>query len=97
MLPLGFLIACTGVGLIPLAVVLIWLGNRTFDACPSCKGTQFAAWIGDPSAESEAVWQEAYLADERAFKKNKLILFAVVMAILAAALVFMYYQMPRRP
>jgi hypothetical protein len=93
MLPLGFLLACTGIGLIPLAVILIVLGNRTYEACPNCRGQQLAKWAGELFPESEAIWTSAREADEKAFQKNKLILLGVVMAMLAAALVFMFVMM----
>ena len=31
----GFVLAGSGLGLIPLAVILIWMGNRTYSACPA--------------------------------------------------------------
>jgi hypothetical protein len=89
MLPIGFLLACTGFGLIPLAVTLIALGNRTFYACPNCKGQQLIQWAGAPSPESQAIWTRAKEEDDKAFKTNKLILLGVVLAILAVSLVFM--------
>lgn len=91
--PLGFALACTGIGLIPLAIVLIVLGNRTFYACPNCKGQQLSQWTGQPTPENHAIWTSAKEADERAFKRNKLTLLAVVMAMFAAALVFMFVMM----
>ena len=93
MLPLGFVLACTGIGLIPLAVVLILLGNRTYQVCPNCKGQQLTRWGGEPDSESRRVFAEAKEIDDRTFKQNKLILFGVVMTMLAAALVFMFYMM----
>lgn len=88
-LPLGLLLACTGIGLIPLAIIMMSLGNRTFRACPKCKGQQLELWSGQPSPEDRALWTAAKAADEAAFRRNKLILLAVVMVIFAAALVFM--------
>jgi hypothetical protein len=93
MLPLGFLLACTGAGLIPLAVVLIWLGNRTFSACPNCRGKSLEPWSGEPSPQSRTIWSDAKEADDKAFKRNKMVLFAVVMTMFAAALVFMFVTM----
>jgi hypothetical protein len=95
MLPLGFLLACTGIGLIPLAVILILLGNRTFQACPNCRGTSLLQWAGSPSPESQRIWTRAKEADDKAFKTNKLILLAIVMAMLAAALVFMIIMLQK--
>jgi hypothetical protein len=94
-LPVGFLLACTGIGLLPLAVILILLGNRTFNACPKCMGRNLADWKGAPSPESQAIWARAKEADDKAFQKNKLILLGVVLTILAAALVFMVVMLRR--
>lgn len=93
MLLLGFLLACTGIGLVPLAIILIWLGNRTYHCCPSCRGQQHAQWSGKPSAENQAIWAGAKADDHKAFKRNKWILFAVVMTMLAASLVFMFVML----
>ncbi|MFZ5832641.1 MAG: hypothetical protein ACOY3P_21345 [Planctomycetota bacterium] len=93
MLPLGFLLAATGCGFVVLAIILIWMGNRTYSACPSCCSQQLQPWAGEPSPEDLAVWQQAYDADAKAFERNKYILFGVVMAMLLAALVFMFVML----
>ncbi len=90
MLPLGILIACTGVGVIPLAMILIPMGNRTYDTCPNCKSEEVLDWIGEPSSASGAIWKKAKEADDKTFLINKLILLATVLVMLAAALVFLY-------
>ena len=84
-----FLVACTGLGAIPVAVVLILLGNRTYHACPNCRGQELAPWTGVASPQSNEVWKQAKAADDKAFKTNKLMLLGVVMAMLGAALIFM--------
>ena len=93
MLPLAFLLACTGIGLIPVGIILISYGNRTFNACPQCKSQNLLEWTGQPSPECQAIWTKAKEADDNAFKKNRLVLFGFAMAMLAAALVFMVVMM----
>lgn len=93
MLPAGFAAACTGIGLIPLAVVFIWFGNRTFPVCPNCSSTDHVPSKGKLWPTSYEIWKKAHAIDERAFKTNKLILFGVTMVILAAALTFSFVVM----
>lgn len=55
-LPLGFALACTGIGLIPMAVIMIVMGNRTYEACPNCKSDSLSEWYGLPSRECNQIW-----------------------------------------
>lgn len=91
-LPLGLLMACTGIGLIPLAVLLIWLGNRTVEACPQCGVRESFATVSiAPTMESERIWSTAVGADAKRFQQNKLVLLAVVSLLLAAAIGFYFW------
>ena len=93
MVPGALTLACTGVGLIPVAIILILWGNLTYEACPGCQSKDLKGWNGFPSPENRTIWKRAKAEDDRAFKKNKLILLAVVMVMLAGALVFMFSMM----
>jgi len=86
---LGFVVACSGVGIIPLAVVLIVLGNRTKPSCPHCdRNDALRPWAGRPTPDADRMWEVARRQDEKSFKVNKLILFGVVMTMLLLAIVF---------
>lgn len=95
MLPAAFAMACTGIGLIPLAIIFIVFGNRTYETCPNCGSPEHVTADGPLWPTSYDIWKKAQAADERAFKKNKWILFGVTMVILAAALTFAATQMRR--
>ncbi len=86
-----FALACSGIGLIPLAIIVMLIGNRTYFACPSCKGKQLEEWIGEPKPEDRNAWEEAVAADKRAFARNKYILLAVVLTLLAVVLIAMTF------
>lgn len=86
--PLGLLMACSGVGLIPVVLIAIFLGNRTYRRCPNCESQQLAAWAGQPSPQNEAIWLEAKNADEKAFRNSKLIVLTIIIALLAANVAF---------
>ena len=90
-LPAGFALACTGIGLIPLAIIFIWFGNRMYQVCPNCMSLDIFPARGKLWPTSFDIWKKAQAADDRKFKTNKLILFGVTMVILAAALTFSFY------
>jgi hypothetical protein len=90
-LPLAFLLACTGIGAIPLGIVLIYFGNRTDPTCPGCDNRKsILPWDGMPTPESEDLWAVAELRDKRQFARNKLILLGVTLLLLAGALTFAF-------
>lgn len=88
-LPVALLLACTGIGLIPLLGILLWMGNRTTRTCPRCgHQEEFADKVGVPSVEADVIWEMAAAADAKQFERNKLVLLGVVFALLALAIGF---------
>ncbi len=85
-IPLGFPLALFGA--IPLAIALIYLGNRTYRACPQCGEQDLEPWEGEHSPGSEEIWNTAKAADDKMFARNKLVVLGVVLSILAAAIIF---------
>ncbi len=68
--------------------LFIYLGNRTYRACPNCRNRELTPWSGIIPPQNQTIWMEAKQADERAFKRNQLTLLAIVTVILIAAVVF---------
>ncbi len=81
-----FLLVLTGIGAIPLALILWYLGNRTEPRCPQCgmNGPFQPSWA-DTSAGALATWRNAVAEDAQRFQRNRRITLAVVMAAAAMA------------
>lgn len=93
MIPAGLAIALTGIGLLPLAIIVVVMANWTKKVCPKCRDDDFDPWDGSPSDQAMKIWHRACRNDDKAFKRQKLIIFAVVMVMLVAAVIFAYVAM----
>lgn len=69
--------------------LFIYLGNRTYRACPNCWNRELTPWTGIIPPQNQTIWLDAKQADERAYKRNQLTLLAIVAVILIAAVVFL--------
>jgi predicted RNA-binding Zn-ribbon protein involved in translation (DUF1610 family) len=86
-----FLLALTGVGLLPLVVLLVVLGNQTNRACPACgEKAALAAFAGERSPNAQEIWNAASSLDAQRFKRNQLITASVLMALMVAAFAIVY-------
>lgn len=93
-LPVGFLLGCTGIGLIPLLLVVFYLGRLTRPACPACGATsRLAPWGGKPDPEADRIWRQAVADDRREFLRTKLSLMAVVALVLGSATLYLLIRL----
>jgi hypothetical protein len=93
-LPAGFLLGCTGIGLLPLALVIFYLGRLTRPACPACLATsRLTAWHGVPTAEADQIWRKGVAEDRREFLRTKLSLMATMALVLGAIALYLLIRL----
>jgi hypothetical protein len=93
-LPVGFLLGCTGIGLIPLLLVVMYLGRLSRPACPACGATtRLSAWRGIPTPESDQIWGQAVADDRREFLRTRLSLMAVVALVMGSAVLYLLIRL----
>ena len=93
-LPIGFLLGCTGLGLIPLVAFIVYLGRLTWNACPACGAkSRLAAWRGAPTPDSEDIWRQAVEQDRREFLRTKLAMTAVAALVVCALILYLLIQL----
>ena len=93
MIAISIPLICTGLGAIPVAIILILLGNQTRRVCPNCHDQDLAPWSGQPSEQNVAAWEKAREADEAAFARNKLVLLTVIMSVFFSVIVYVIVVM----
>jgi Zn ribbon nucleic-acid-binding protein len=92
-LPVGFLLGCTIAGLIPLVLLVLYLGRLSWPSCPQCGAvTRLAAWKGPANAESAEIWRRALDNDRREFVRTKLSLLALLALVGSAVVVYLLMQ-----
>lgn len=93
-LPLGFVIGCTGIGLILLVLVVINLGRWSWPCCPQCgAASRLAGWRGPPTPGAEDVWRAAAERDRREFHRTRLALTGLLGLLLGIACLYLLMQM----
>jgi len=79
------LLGFTGIGLIPVVFLLVYLGNRVHPSCPSCgERRRLAGYDGDLSSQAQDIWQAAKARDAQLFKRSQYVTLATLGALLAA-------------
>lgn len=89
--PLAVLLAPIAVMLV--AVLLIVLGKRKYDACPKCGGRKFSSWYGTMTPDNERFLMQAPGKNAKAVWISRLILLGIALLGLGAALIFMFNMM----
>jgi len=77
------LLGFTGIGLVPLVFLLVYLGNRVHPSCPSCgERRRLVTYDGELSAEAQDVWQAAKARDAQLFKRSQYVTLATLGTLL---------------
>jgi hypothetical protein len=80
----------SGIGIIPVVIVISVIRRQTYSACPNCRGRKLTSWQGHMTQESERIWMNAPARDRMLFKVYGLITLGVLLLVLGAALIFMF-------
>jgi hypothetical protein len=94
--PLGMAVSAVFVGFVPWTLLYDIITTLRKRVCPSCReDVAVDDWHGQPTPAAEEAWRIADSADEIAFHRSRMLLYAVIVALVGLAIAYYAYLQQR--
>jgi RNA polymerase subunit RPABC4/transcription elongation factor Spt4 len=94
--PLGMAFSTVFVGFVPWTLFYDIITTLKKRVCPRCREDALVIeWHGEPTPEADETWRVADEADEIAFHRSRMLLYAILLSLIAVGVGYYFYSQPR--